>query len=93
LQSCTIDLNTFNVQCGPGPLGLIHLEFAENGLQRTQVLDLNEVITSGSTVTHVHQRSDNSTANVQGSIFGVPVVGASASVGVNLSSSVEITRR
>jgi len=93
LQTCTIDLNTFTVVCAPGPFGLIHLEFAENGVQRTQVLDFNEVVTSGTTVTHIHQRSDNSTANVQGSIFGVPVVGASATVGVNRDLSVEVFRR
>jgi hypothetical protein len=91
-QSCTIDLNIFNVVCGPGPLGLIHLEFAENGLQRTQVLNFDEVITNGSTTTHIRQRSDNGTANVQGSILGVPVSGASATIGVNFDSSVEVIR-
>lgn len=82
-QSCTIDLITFIETCGPGPLGLIHLEFEENGLQRTQVLDFDEVITSGSTTTHIHQTSDNSTANVQGSIFGVPVSSMSATLSVD----------
>jgi hypothetical protein len=89
--TCTIDLATFNQTCNPGPMGTIHLEFAENGLQRTQLLNLDEVVTSGPTTTRIHQRSDNSSANVQGSIFGVPFTSANATVGVNFESTLEVT--
>ena|SRR5258708_1898452 len=91
-QSCTVDLINFTVVCGPGPLGLMHLEFEENGLQRTRVLNFDEEIISGLTTTHIHQRSDNSTANVQGSLFGVPVSSTSATVGVNHNSSLEVIK-
>ena len=50
-QSCTIDLTTFIETCGPAPTGLIHLEFKENGVQRTRVIDFNEIVTNGSTTT------------------------------------------
>ena len=91
-QSCTLNLGTFEETCGPVPTGLIHLEFQENGAQRTRVLDLNEEIINGSTTTHIHQTSDNSTANMQGSIFGVPFTTTNANVGVNKDSSLEVIK-
>ena len=91
-ESCTVDLTTFTETCSPGPLGLIHLEFHENGIQRTQVLDFDEVITNGSNITHIHQTSDNSTANMNGSIFGVPFSTTNATVGVNFGTTMEFTK-
>ena len=91
-QSCTLDLVLFTRTCGPAPTGMIHLEFEENGLQRTRLLDFNEEITNGSTTTRIHQRSDNSTANMEGSIFGTSVSSTSANVGVNRDSSLEVIR-
>lgn len=92
-ESCTLDLTTFIETCSPGPLGLIHLEFHENGIQRTQVLDFDEVITNGSNVTRIHQTSDNGTANMNGSIFGVPFSSTSATVGVNFGTTVEFMKK
>lgn len=95
-QSCTLNFSTFNEVCGPAPVGLIHLEFQENGIQRTRVIDFNEVITNGSTTTNLRQKSDNSTANANGSIFGAPVSttnpNTTASVGVNHDSSLEVIK-
>ncbi len=91
-QSCTIDFSTFLETCGPAPTGLIQLEFQENGVQRTKVLALNEEIFNGSTTTHIHQTSDNSTANVSGTILGLPVSGTNAQVGVNKDSSLEVIK-
>lgn len=91
-QSCTVDLNFFTETCTSAPTGLIHLEFKENGFQRTRVLNFEEEIIIGSTTSHIHQRSDSSTANVQGSLFGLPVSGTSATVGVNHNSSLEVIK-
>lgn len=95
-QSCTLDFSTFNEVCGPAPTGVITLEFQENGIQRTRVIDFNEVITNGSTTTNIRQKSDNSTANVNGSIFGAPFSNTNpnttASVGVNHDSSLEVIK-
>jgi hypothetical protein len=95
-QSCTVDLNLLTEVCGPVTTGVIQLEFQENGVQRTRVIDFNEIITNGSTTTHIRQKSDNSTANVSGSIFGTPVssttVGTSATVGVNHEASLEVIK-
>jgi hypothetical protein len=91
-ETCTLDLITFTQTCSPGPAGLIHLEFEENGAQRT-IVDLHQTTFSGPVTTRLHQKSDNSTANVQGSLFGVPVSGlsvTSASVGVNHQTTLEI---
>ena len=55
------------------------------------VLALGEEITIGAFTTRIHQRSDNSSANVTGTVFGVTASGA-ATVGVNHSSSLEFIR-
>jgi hypothetical protein len=91
-ETCTVDLNELTVVCNPGPLGVIHLEFHENGIQATKILNNVEEDVLGPVTTLIHSSSDNGTANVQGSLFGVPVSSSTATVGVNHSSSVEITR-
>ncbi|HKD82762.1 MAG TPA: hypothetical protein VKH81_23930 [Candidatus Angelobacter sp.] len=91
-QTCTVDLNLLTVTCGAGPTGTIQLNFQENGAQRTRVLALGEEITVGNFTTRIHQRSDNSTANVSGTIFGTAVSASNATVGVNHNSSLEYVR-
>ena len=91
-QTCTIDLNLLTVTCGAGPTGTIQLTFTQNGAVRTRVLALGEEITVGNFTTRIHQRSDNSTANVSGTIFGVTVTSSNATVGVNHNSSIEYDR-
>ncbi len=90
--TCTVDLNAFTVVCGPGTLGTIHLEFHENGVQATRILNLVEEDILGPVTTLIHASSDNGTADVQGSVFGVPVTSSAATVGVNHRSTVQITR-
>jgi len=90
-QTCTVDLFSFNLTCGPIPAGTIQLNFTENGAQRTRILALGQETTIGNFTTRIHQRSDNSSANVTGTVFGVTAAGA-ATVGVNHSSSLEFIR-
>jgi hypothetical protein len=90
-QACTVDLFSFTLTCGAIPPGTIQLSFRENGAQRTRILALGEEITTGNFTTRIHQRSDNSTANVTGTVFGVTASGA-ATVGVNHSSTLEFVR-
>ena len=89
-QSCTIDLTTFDITCGPAPSGTINLQFAENGMQRTRILALGEEIIVGPMTTRIHQRSDNATANASGTIFGISVSTPTAQVGINHNSTIEI---
>lgn len=91
-QTCTVDLNLLTVTCGAAPTGTIQLNFRENGAQRTRVLALGEEITVGNFTTRIHQRSDNDTANVSGTIFGTAVSGGGATVGVNHNSSTEFIK-
>jgi hypothetical protein len=92
-QTCTIDLtNTANSSCGAGPTGTISLSFTQNGITRTRVLALGEEVTVGNFTTRVHQRSDNSSANVSGTIFGTSVSGGGATVGINHNTSLEFIR-
>jgi len=91
-QTCIIDLtNLGNTTCGAGPTGSISLTFTQNGATRTRVLALGEEVTVGNFTTRIHQRSDNASANVSGSIFGTAVSGG-ATVGVNHNSSLEFVR-
>jgi hypothetical protein len=90
-QSCTVDLFSFTLTCGALPPGTIQLSFTQNGAQRTRILALGEEITTGGFTTRIHQRSDNSSANVTGTVFGVTAAGA-ATVGINHSSSLEFIR-
>src|SRR5262245_21166207 len=91
VESCSVDLINFTVDCSlPPPTGGIHLDFQENGAQRTQILALEQVTTTGPVTIRTHQKSDNSTANVTGTVFGTAVTGATATVGVNHSSTLEM---
>jgi hypothetical protein len=90
-QTCTVDLFSFTLTCGAITPGTIQLSFTENGAQRTRILALGEEITVGGFTTRIHQRSDNSTASVTGTVFGVTASGA-ATVGINHSSSLEFIR-
>lgn len=89
--TCTVDLTTFlPPACGPAAAGVIQLHFRENGAQRTQVLALETVTTLGPVTTRTHQKSDNGSANAEGSIFGTPISSTNASVGVNHTSTLEV---
>jgi len=88
--TCVVDLNALTEVCSPPTNGVIQLTFTANGVQETRVIDFNEVITNGTTTTHIRQKSDNSSANVTGTIFGVSVSSNLATVGVNHDSSLEI---
>lgn len=94
-QRCTITFVPFSQSCAPGPLGSIHLEFRENGITRTRILELDEEQVAGPVTTRTHQRTDSSSANFQGTVFGVPVSSpqGTASIGVNHLSTVVITRQ
>lgn len=88
-ETCVLDLTTFLETCGPGPLGVINLQFRENDFQST-VINLHQEVTNGPVMTRTHQRSDNSTANVAGTIYGTAVSSTGAQVGVNDMTSVEV---
>lgn len=96
IQRCTVSLVTFTQVCGTtGLLGLIHLEFAENGITRTRILEFDEEEVAGPVTTRIHQRADTGSANFQGTVFGVPVSTSqgTATVGVNHQSTLVITRQ
>jgi hypothetical protein len=88
--TCVVDLNALTEVCGPPTNGIIQLTFAANNVQNTRIINLNEIFTNGPVTTHVRQKSDNGTANVSGTIFGVAVSSTQATVGVNHDSSLEI---
>jgi hypothetical protein len=92
IQTCTVDLNSLTITCGTPASGSIQLNFTQNGAQRTRVLALGEEITVGNFTTRIHQRSDNSTANASGTVFGTAVSSSNATVGINHNSSTEFIK-
>jgi hypothetical protein len=90
--SCTIVFSPFSETCSSAPAGTISLTFTETDLSSTRVLVLGEETTVGNLTTRTHQRSDNTSAKAQGTVFGVTVVGGSAQVGINHSSTLEAIR-
>ena len=91
-EHCDLSLVTFVFTCTQGqPAGVISLQFRENDAQSDQI-NLHETKQNGPVTTRIFQRSDTSTADVQGTIFGTSVSSASAQVGVNHNSTLEIIR-
>jgi len=90
--SCTINLTTFVETCAAAPTGTISLTFTETDTASTRVLVLGTAQTTGNLTIRTHQRSDNSSARAQGTVFGVTVVGGGAQVGISHSSTLEAIR-
>lgn len=90
-ESCTIIFNPISVTCGPGTTGQISLSWRENDAVSTTTNDHTKT-TVGTVTTISNQHSDNSTANVTGTIYGTDVSGASAQVGVNHMSTIQVMR-
>src|SRR5215472_3247167 len=90
-QSCTFSFVTFTETCGPAPSGAINVEWKGNSLVSSEVMTIREDM-MGPITTKLHQRSDTSSASATGSVFGVTVNPAAAQVGVNHSSTLEVTR-
>jgi len=89
--SCTINLSTFTETCTSAPAGTISVSWRENDAQSTELV-LGTVTTVGNLTTRFHQRSDNSSATATGNVFGTPVTGGNATVGINHSSTLEAVR-
>jgi len=90
-QSCTFSFVTFTETCGPAPAGVINVEWKGNNVVSSRVAIIRED-TLGSVTTKLHQHSDNTTASATGSVFGNAVNPSAAQVGVNHSSTLEVTR-
>ena len=88
--SCTLDLITFAQTCTSALTGTIQLQFQENDVQRSQILALEQVNTVGPVTTRIHQKADTGSASVQGTIFGSAVSSASATIGTNHTSTLEM---
>ena len=90
-ESCTIVFSPISVTCGAGTVGQISLSWRENDAVSTTTN--NHVKTTVGTVTTINnQHSDNSTANVTGTVYGTSVAGATSQVGVNHMSTIQVMR-
>lgn len=90
-ESCTIVFSPISVTCGTGTVGQISLSWRENDAVSTTTNDHTKT-TVGTVTTITNQHSDNSTANVSGTIYGTDVSTASAQVGINHMSTIQVMR-
>jgi len=93
-ESCTLDFTQVNPNfvCGPLPAGTIQLNFQENDIQETSLVQTQTSVMGPVTIIS-HQRADSGTASVQGTVFGTAISSANGSSGVNHLSSIEFTRK
>src|SRR5262249_21335512 len=91
VSSCTtIFVPVFNQVCtDTPPTGIIHLEFKENGLQRGRLLNMQSEITTGSLTVREHASGDQSSANMKGTFFEIPVADTVSVIGVNRDTFLE----
>lgn len=94
IESCTLDFTQVDPTfvCGPLPPGTIQLSFQENDIQENSLVQTQTSILGPITIIS-HQRSDNGSATVQGTIFGTSISSSNGSSGVNHLSSIEFTRK
>jgi hypothetical protein len=82
-----------NVVCTEtSPTGTIHLEFKENGLQRERLLNMQSETTLGPLTVRERASGDQSSANMKGTFFGIPVADSLSQVGVNRNTFLDITK-
>jgi len=93
VSNCTATFfPVLNVVCSEtAPTGIIHLEFRENGLERSRGTSEGES-TLGPVTIHQRASGDQSSANMTGTFFGIPVTDSLSQVGVNRNTFLEITR-
>jgi hypothetical protein len=92
-ETCTLTLNPFDLECTNAVTGVIQVDFVENDIQSTNVLNSDIVTTFGPTTTRTHMKADTSTANASGSVFGITISTTTAQVGTNKNSTLEIMRQ
>lgn len=88
--TCTFSFITFVSACQPGPVGLIQLDFQQDGSFSQRVMSDTQSVFFQVTV-RSHQDSDSASAIANGSVFGIPVTNGSSSTGTNRDSTITIT--
>jgi hypothetical protein len=91
--SCTVSFTPFFTEtCGQGPLGLIQVNWVNNRITTSSVLE-EEHLTSGGLTVDTHTDADTSSANASGSYLGLSFpVADNASVRMNRNTTITITQ-
>ncbi len=87
VQTCTFSFVTSG--CGPGPLGVIHIEWQQNGISANHVITDTQT-TFPQAQMQQHTEADSASANAIGSFLGLPLSNNLASAGVSHNSTLEI---
>ena len=88
-STCTCSFSTFNVTCQSGPFGLVQLDWQQNGqFSASTVSDNKFAFFQFTQRTQVN--ADGNSADVTGSVLGIPVSNGQGGVGVNHDSTVTI---
>jgi hypothetical protein len=91
-STCTfVFFPNFTETCTDGPLGVIDLEWKQNGSFSTHSVSTTQVTFPLATI-QSHGESDTASGTVNGSILGSPVVNVGANSGVNHNITLTVTK-
>ena len=89
--TCTFDFINFISSCQPGPLGLVQIDWEQDGNSSLHQVSETRQTFFQFTI-HSQLNSDSSSAPANGSLLGIPVSNGFGFVGVHHNSTVEISK-
>ncbi len=90
ISTCTFSFSTETGSCGPGPTGVIQLEFQQDGNITVRTVSDASATFFQSDV-HTQQNSDSASALVNGAILGIPLINISSNIGTNHDTTITLT--
>jgi len=89
--TCTFTFSTFTTSCASGPVGIIDLEWQQDGAFNTHSIATTQQ-NFGQFSLQSHGESDFSSASVNGSVLGMPLVNGSGESGVNHNTTLTLIK-
>lgn len=86
--TCTFDFTTFTNTCQPGTLGLVQLDWQQDGNSSSHLI-ANQRQTFFQFTTHEQRNTDAASATANGSVAGIPVTAGFGTIGTNHDSLME----
>ncbi|HEY6967901.1 MAG TPA: hypothetical protein VJA94_01755 [Candidatus Angelobacter sp.] len=88
--SCTLNSVTSTQTCQPGPVGLIQLDFQQDGAFSVRNIS-DSMLTFFQFTEHDQRNSDAASAFANGSLLGIPVSNGSSEIDLNRDTAITIT--
>ena len=90
-SSCTISDIDFSISCGPGPVGLIQIDWKQDNFSSTHTVS-NVQQTFAQFMSQQHTVADTASALATGSFLGATINSVSGQTGVNHNSTLQIVK-